>query len=161
MYTEMYIGHHIVSYCCPVLIKIVIIFHSITFHENSFGGYWIAMHRQADDHTDTAELIVTFLLPFGARAPKSECGSGLSASAVTQDVYHSDAELLCQRSWGWDCLEPIWIFACFTAWTVSCESFLLASVNCELPDHHEDEQGPQMSHVGILSTTGSYPDHGT
>jgi hypothetical protein len=35
--------------------------------------------------TGTAELTGTFLLLLGASAPKSECGSQLSASAVTQD----------------------------------------------------------------------------
>lgn len=110
MCTEMYIGHHIISYCCPVLIKILIIFHSITFHKNSFGDYWLVTYRQADDHKDTAELIGTILLLLGAGAPKSERGSELSASAATQDVYESDAELLCWRFWGWHCLEPIWIF---------------------------------------------------
>jgi hypothetical protein len=101
------------------------------------------------------------LLLLGAKAPKSECGSELSAWAVTEDVYDWDAELLCQRSWGSDCLEPIWIFACLAASTVSYEPYLLPSVDSGLPDHHENEQGPRMSHMGILSTTGSYPDHGT
>jgi hypothetical protein len=75
----MYVGHHIISYCCPVLITILMIFHSITFQENSFRGYSVATHRRTDDHTDTAELIGIFLLLLGAKAPKSECGSELSA----------------------------------------------------------------------------------
>jgi hypothetical protein len=49
--------------------------------------------------TDTVELIGTFLLLLGARALKSDCGSELSASAVTQMQNSCAKDIRAEIAW--------------------------------------------------------------